>query len=229
MQLRWFVAFMILFLLALPLRALGDEEGLLNRSIKALYELAQSLDQSFLRSLFEKAQGIAIFPEVQRLGFLVGKTSGGGVVFARREGERTFFGPAFYTIEGLSLGVQVGVQSQDIIFFIMRREGLEALFEGRAVLGGSLSISLGPKGRGIGAALDFDSSSVFYAYALSRGVFLGVALEGTKMLEDRKANRNFWKEEVSPETILSELRPQGFVAQNLARLLETFLEGGDKT
>jgi len=229
MRLRLFITFMMLFLFVLPLRALGDEEDLLNQSVKALYELTQSLDRSLLHSLFKKTQGIAIFPGVRRLGLFVGTARGSGVVFARREGQGILFGPAFYTIEGLSLGAQVGVQSQDIILFIMRREGLEALFEGRVVLGGGLSISLGPKGRGIGAALDFDSSSAFYVYALSRGVFLGIALEGTKILEDREANKNFWKEEVPPETILSEFRPWGFAAQNLARLIEAFLEGGDKT
>ncbi|MGQ9622411.1 MAG: lipid-binding SYLF domain-containing protein [Candidatus Caldatribacteriaceae bacterium] len=228
MRFRLFVTFMMLFLFVLPLRASGNEEDLLNQSVKALYDLAQSLDRGLLRSLFEKTQGIAIFPGVQRLGLFVGTTRGSGVVFACKEGQGTLFGPAFYTIEGLSLGAQFGVQSQDVILFIMRREGLKALFEGRVILGGGLSISLGPKGRGIGAALDFDSSSVFYVYALSQGVFLGIALEGTKILENGEANRNFWKEEVSPETILSEFRPRGFAAQNLARLIEAFLEGGDK-
>jgi len=75
---------------------------------------------------------------------------------------------------------------------------------GYVVLGGNLSVTLGPAGRGVSVALDPELSSPCYAYALSRGAFLGVALEGTKLSENPELNEKFWGREVKAATILSQ-------------------------
>ncbi|WP_438316313.1 lipid-binding SYLF domain-containing protein [Candidatus Caldatribacterium sp. SIUC1] len=208
--------------------ALSPGEDLINRSIEVLYELSRSLDRRILLPLFENAQSIAIFPEVKRVGLFVGIAQGEGVVFARGKDRKTFFGPAFYTLQGVNLGVQVGIQSQDIILFIMRRVALETLSRGYAVLGGNLSVTLGPAGRGVSVALDSELSSPCYAYALSRGVFLGVTLEGTKLTENVKLNEKFWGRKVEAATILSQFLPPDFASRNLERFLRDLAKGGEK-
>jgi lipid-binding SYLF domain-containing protein len=216
------------FLCASQALALPPGEDLINRSIEVLYELSRSLDRRILLSLFENAQSIAIFPGVKRVGFFVGIARGEGVVFARGEDRKTFFGPAFYTLQGVNLGVQVGIQSQDIILFIMRRAALETLARGYAILGGNLSVTLGPAGRGISVALDSELSSPCYAYALSRGVFLGVTLEGTKLAENTELNEKFWGRKVKAATILSQFLPPDFASRNLERFLKDLAKRGGK-
>ncbi|WP_427366159.1 lipid-binding SYLF domain-containing protein [Candidatus Caldatribacterium saccharofermentans] len=217
------------FLCASQALALSPGEDLINRSIEVLYELSRSLDRRVLLPLFENAQSIAIFPGVKRAGFFVGIARGEGVVFARGEDRKTFFGPAFYTLQGVNLGIQVGIQSQDIILFIMRRAALEALSRGYVVLGGNLSVTLGPAGRGVSVALDPELSSPCYAYALSRGAFLGVALEGTKLSENPELNEKFWGREVKAATILSQFLPPDFASRNLERFLRDLAEGGENS
>ncbi len=218
---RFLVCAGMLLFFALPFLAFASEEELLNRSIEVLYDLSKSVDRRILAPLFARAWGIAVFPEVKRVGLLVGITEGRGVLFARgREG--TFFGPAFYTIRGVNAGVQAGVQSQDIVLFFMRKPEGETF-----VLGGSFSVALGPAGRGFSASIDKDLSSPCYAYALSRGIFAGASFEGTKLQEDRRANRKFWGQDVPAATILSQFLPPDFVSRNLARLLATLSERGE--
>lgn len=210
----------MLLLLVLPSPSFSSEEELLNQSVAVLFELSKSVDRGILTSLFAKAWGIAIFPEVKRAGLLVGVAQGKGVLFARGKGE-TFFGPAFYTIRGVNVGIQAGVQSQDIVLFFMRQPEGDTL-----VLGGNVAVALGPTGRGFSASIDPDFSSPCYAYALSRGVFLGISLEGTKIAEDRKANQRFWGREVTATTILSQFLPPDFASQNLVRMIADLARGG---
>lgn len=217
------------FLALLPSFAFSTpEEELLNRSIEVLYELSKSVDRDILSPLFEKAWGIAVFPGVERASLFVGVTKGEGVIFARSDDRRTLFGPAFYTLRGVNLGVQAGIQSQDVILFIMRKVTQEALNQGHFVLGGNLSVALGPTGRGFSAAVDPELSSPCYAYALSRGIFVGASFEGTRFSENIKANERFWGRKVKATTILSQFLPPDFVSRNLARFLETLSQSGEK-
>lgn len=217
------LAGLLLLPLALPLLSFASEEKLLNRSIEVLYELSKSVDRKILASFFEKAWGIAVFPEVKRVGLFVGIAEGKGVFFARGRDRTTFFGPAFYTIQGVQLGIQVGVQSQDVVLFFMREPKGDTI-----VLGGNLAVALGPTGRGFSATVDPDLSAPCYAYAISRGIFVGISLEGTKLKEDPEANRSFWGKDVPAKTILSGFLPPDFASQNLARLLANLAQEGEK-
>lgn len=206
-------------LVLVPL-AFASEKDLLNQSIEVLYELSQSVDRKILSPLFTKAWGIAVFPRVRRIGLLVGVAEGRGVIFARGRSRETLFGPAFYTIRGVHVGLQVGVQSQDIVLFFMRKPQDETI-----VLGGNFAVALGPTGRGFSATVDTELSAPCYAYALSRGIFVGVSLEGTKIVEDTEANRRFWGQDVAATTILSQFLPPDFASRTLSRLLVTLTEG----
>lgn len=203
--------------------ALASEENLLNQSIEVLYELSKSVDRKILAPLFAKAWGIAVFPQVRRAGFLVGFAEGKGVIFARGRNRETFFGPAFYTIRGVNVGFQAGVQSQDIVLFFMRKPQ-----DATIVLGGNFAVALGPTGRGFSATVDTELSAPCYAYALSRGIFLGISFEGTKITEDAAANRRFWGQDVTATTILSRFLPPDFASRTLLRLLAALTQEGDR-
>lgn len=212
----------VCFLLCFSSLAFASSEDLLNQSIEVLYELSKSVDRKILAPLFAKAWGIAIFPQVKRVGFFVGVAEGEGVLFARGRNKETFLGPAFYTIQGVTLGIQAGMQSQDIVLSFMRKPQGATI-----VLGGNFSVTLGPTGRGFSAAIDTELTSPCYAYALSRGIFTGISFEGTQMREHTKANREFWKQDIPATTILSQFLPPDFASRNLARLLVTLAWGGD--
>jgi len=81
---------------AAPLQA---GEKLITQAQEVLEELRESLDRSLFAALLKRAEGIAIFPEVKRVGLVVGGYFGEGLVL-REDEEGRFFGPAFFRIEG---------------------------------------------------------------------------------------------------------------------------------
>ncbi|MGQ9474134.1 MAG: lipid-binding SYLF domain-containing protein [Candidatus Caldatribacteriaceae bacterium] len=133
------------------------QEKLITQAIEALEELQGSLDQPLFAFLLKRAEGIAIFPEVKRVGLVVGGYFGNGLLL--REDERgRFFGPAFFRIEGVSIGPQIGIQSQGLVLLVMNQTGIEAFYQDGITLGGSLSVAAGPVGRGISAGIDSELS-----------------------------------------------------------------------
>ncbi|MGQ9747631.1 MAG: lipid-binding SYLF domain-containing protein [Candidatus Caldatribacteriaceae bacterium] len=94
---------------------------------------------------------------MKRVGLVVGGYFGNGLLL--REDERgRFFGPAFFRIEGVSIGPQIGIQSQGLVLLVMNQTGIEAFYQDGITLGGSLSVAAGPVGRGISAGIDSELS-----------------------------------------------------------------------
>jgi hypothetical protein len=54
-------------------------------------------------------------------------------------------------------------------------------------------VAAGPVGRSASAATDQNFAAEVYSYSRSRGLFAGVALDGTSISVDRKANAAYYK------------------------------------
>ncbi|MGC8778970.1 MAG: lipid-binding SYLF domain-containing protein, partial [Candidatus Caldatribacteriaceae bacterium] len=176
---------LVLFLIAVLSVPLEAKEKLILQAQELLSVLEESVDRSLFAALLRRAPGIAIFPEVKRVGLVVGGYFGEGLVL-REDEKGQFFGPAFLKIEGLSVGPQIGVQVQGLVLLLMNREGIEAFYEDGFTLGGSISIAAGPLGRGFSAGVDTGFTSSIYAYAVARGFFAGISLEGARVRENEK-------------------------------------------
>ncbi|HEX5102584.1 MAG TPA: lipid-binding SYLF domain-containing protein, partial [Pirellulaceae bacterium] len=91
------------------------------RSEEATVQAAGDVLQEFLdlqiknipASLLADARGVAIIPDLIKLGFVLGGQRGKGVVMIR-EADGTWRAPTFITLTGGSIGWQVGAQSSDI-------------------------------------------------------------------------------------------------------------------
>lgn len=60
---------------------------------------------------------------------------------------------------------------------------------GQVALGGSLSVAAGPLGRNIEADVALRKPAAFYTYSRTRGLFVGITIEGSIMVERRGANK----------------------------------------
>lgn len=220
---------LVLFLVFLCCAPLGAKERLILQAQELLGELEESVDRSLFASLLRRAEGIAIFPEVKRVGLVVGGYFGEGLVL-REDENGQFFGPAFFKIEGLSVGPQIGVQVQGLVLLLMNREGIEAFYKDGFTLGGNISIAAGPLGRGFSAGVDTGFTSSIYAYAIARGFFAGISLEGARVRENRKANEAFFGRKISPREILTEKRVQDRATRELLQTIRKLRLGkGEET
>jgi lipid-binding SYLF domain-containing protein len=73
------------------------------------------------------------------------------------------------------------------------KAGIEGITGGKLTLGADAAVAAGPLGRTASAATDQNFAAEVYSYSRSRGLFAGIALDGTSISVDRKANEHFYK------------------------------------
>ena len=93
--------------------------------------------------------------------------------------------PVFISLTGGSWGFQAGAESSDIILVLTSRRGVEGIAGGKLTLGADASVAAGPYGRQGSAATDVMFNAEIYSYARSRGLFGGIALDGSVIAIDR--------------------------------------------
>ena len=205
----------------------ANEIDLINKSIELIYDLSQAPDRAPFLELLKGAEGIAIFPEVRRVGVMIGGYTGEGIVLRRDRGY--WYGPAFFRLEGISVGPHFGVEVQGLVLVIMNESGMEVFCQGGATtLSGNLSIAAGPVGRSFSLGVDTELQASIYSYSLSRGLFLGASLEGAKLEENKQAIKYFYKKELSSREILTSYPVEETATRNLTRLLEKLIQEGGK-
>ena len=139
-------------------------------------------------AMLQRAEGIAIFPNMIKGGFILGVNYGKGVLSVRRA-DRTWSAPVLVTMGGGSLGFQAGVQAADIVLIFATPRSLQGMLNGQKVtLGADASIAAGPVGMQANAGTDARLGAEIYSYARSRGLFLGVSLGGSDISVDNNAD-----------------------------------------
>lgn len=171
--------------------AQAREEARLLVAAQVLEELRGQRDQMIPDRLLERAYGIVVVPEVIKAGLIVGGRSGRGVLVVRDKQGR-FSNPVFVRLAGGSFGWQAGVQETDVVLVFTTRRGVEGITDGKLTLGADASVAAGPVGRQASAATDASFSAEVYSYSRNRGLFAGVALDGSALTIDARANANFY-------------------------------------
>jgi len=144
--------------------------------------------ESIPANVFNAAEGIAIFPNMIKGGFILGVNYGNGLLMVRRP-DRTWSPPVMCTMGGGSLGFQAGVQASDIVLVFATPRSLEGILRGDKVkLGADASVAVGPIGRAADASTDARMGAEIYSYARARGLFLGVSVNGASLSVDPNAN-----------------------------------------
>ncbi|MFQ5547915.1 MAG: lipid-binding SYLF domain-containing protein [Woeseia sp.] len=178
-------------MVAMPAAAATKEEKRVADATDVLDQLLRIPEQSVPPALLARAYAVAVVPNVVKLGFGLGARRGKGILVVRRE-DNSWSNPAFIALTGGSFGWQIGAQSTDIILVFKTREGVEGITNGKLTLGADASIAAGPVGRHTEIATDIQFKSEVFSYSRSRGIFLGVALEGAGVTMDRVANAAFY-------------------------------------
>jgi lipid-binding SYLF domain-containing protein len=168
------------------------EEGRLLIASEVLEELRTARDQAIPDRLLERAYGIAVIPDLTKVAFFAGGRHGRGVLVVR-DSKGRFSNPVFISMTGGSFGWQWGVTSTDIVLVFTTPKGVEGINGGKVTLGADASVAAGPVGRTASAATDPNFKAEVYSYSRSRGVFAGLALDGTVISIDDDANERFYK------------------------------------
>src|ERR1700677_841448 len=168
------------------------EEGRLLTATEVREEVQGMPDQRIPDTLLNRAYGIAVIPDVTKVAFIFGGRHGNGVLSVRDKLTAPWSNPVFVSLTGGSWGFQAGAQSSDIILVFTTKTGIEGIAGGKLTLGADASVATGPVGRQGSAATDIAFNAEIYSYARTRGLFGGIALDGSVISIDRSANASFY-------------------------------------
>ncbi|NXK94908.1 SH3Y1 protein, partial [Formicarius rufipectus] len=170
-----------------------------------------------------KAKGLAVL-SVIKAGFLVTARGGSGIVLARLP-NGTWSAPSAIGIAGLGGGFEIGIEVSDLVIILNHERAVEAFAKGgNLTLGGNLTVAIGPLGRNLEGDLALRSSAAVYTYCKSRGLFAGVSLEGTCLIERKETNRKFYGQDIRASAILLGDVPFPAQANDLYETLASFTE-----
>jgi lipid-binding SYLF domain-containing protein len=184
------------------------EEGRLLTATEVVEEVQAMPDQQIPDALLSRAYGIAVIPDVTKVAFVFGGRHGRGVLVVRDKLASPWSNPVFVSLTGGSWGLQAGAQSSDIVLVFTTRTGIEGIAGGKLTLGADASVATGPVGRQGSAATDMNFNAEIYSYARTRGLFGGIALDGSVISIDRPANASLYgKSGVTATEIMSGQAP----------------------
>jgi lipid-binding SYLF domain-containing protein len=164
---------------ALPSRGLArSEEATVQAAGEVLTEFVNMRMKDIPLALLADAKGVAIIPNLVKVGFVIGGQRGKGVVMVR-EADGSWRAPVFLTLTGGSVGWQAGAQSSDIVLVFKTQKSVQGLLEGKFTLGADAAVAAGPVGRRAAAATDENLKAEIYSYSRSRGLFAGVSIDGS--------------------------------------------------
>ena len=210
-----------LFLAALaPAAASASEaQALVDKARLTVQKLFAHEDTSHVRGWAKEAKGVMIVPNLLKVGLLIGGGGGQGVLLAR-DAERGWSAPAFYAIGSGSFGLQAGFQSAELMLILTSESALRAMIESNVKLGVDASVAAGPVGVGVAGATAADLGADIVAYALTRGAFVGAAVDGSVAVEEEALNAAYYGPGATAREIVLDRRFFNSAADGLIRALE---------
>lgn len=172
-------------------------------------------DRSIPVAFLKGAHGLA-FLTVIKAGFLISAKAGTGIVIAKLP-DGSWSAPSAIGTAGLSGGFEVGGEIVEFMIILGSAGAVKVFHRTQVSIGGGLSVAVGPYGRDASAqaAASRGGINANYSYSHSRGLFVGVSLEGAVVTCRSDVNNNFYGKQHTPEEILNGTVPRPRAAQCL--------------
>lgn len=197
---RLMLAMLVLLLPAMAAHAEDPPLVRAQNSVRVLREIMEAPDKSIPRDLLKEAKAIAVIPDLLKVGFIFGGRRGEGLISVKAA-DGTWSNPSFITMTGGSVGFQAGASSTDVILVFRTQRGVDSIVNGKFTLGADAAAAAGPVGRTATASTDSQFKAEIYSYSRSRGLFAGVALDGSALRIDYDANEAIYGAGVTPRRI----------------------------
>jgi lipid-binding SYLF domain-containing protein len=179
----------------------ADDERLKNAGA-VLTEMSSGGELGISRDFFAKAKCVAIIPGVKKAALGFGGQYGRGYVSCRNATSTGWSAPGSVRIEGGSVGLQIGAAETDVILLVLNDRGADRLLSSRFTVGADAGVAAGPIGRQASAQTDATLTAEILAWSRSRGVYAGLALQGSTLREDADENRAIYGAERANKDIV---------------------------
>ncbi|KAG8915720.1 hypothetical protein FRC00_000959 [Tulasnella sp. 408] len=187
----------------------------------------ESALNSIPKAVLQRARGLAVF-QVLKAGFVFSGKAGSGLVIARLPtGE--WSAPSCIGTAGVGWGLQIGADITDFVIVLNNDDAVRAFsMGGNVTVGGNISATAGPIGTGAGVQTSLAQPAPMFSYSKSKGLFAGLSLDGTILIERKDANRDFYGSPIPARDILEGRVPPPEVASRMYEVIEA-AEGLDES
>jgi len=187
----------------------------------------ESALNSIPKAVLQRARGLAVF-QVLKAGFVFSGKAGSGLVIARLP-DGSWSAPSCIATGGVGWGLQIGADITDFVIVLNSEDAVRAFsLGGNLTIGGNVSATAGPIGTGGSVQASLAHPAPMFSYSKSKGLFAGLSLEGTALIERKDANKDFYGSAIPARDILGGRVPPPEVASKLYEIIEA-AEGLDET
>ena len=174
---------------------------LVQRSIYTFQNLKVNKDIKNFEAYFKNSKAILIFPELYEGSLIFGAKAGNGILMIRNES--SWSGPFFYSLGGVSVGLQFGVKIGKVVFTIMTDRGLKSLLKEKIKIGVDLNAAIAHKGIGYSAESTLRLADI-YSFSENKGLFLGGSFDGSFIQQRNDFNSVYHGKKFTIDEILSD-------------------------
>jgi len=178
------------------------EQGLVDKSAGVVRGMRSDPAFRHLDVYLKNARGVLILPSVIKAGLIYGGQGGNGVLLSRNAAG-SWSSPAFYTLGGGSIGLQIGVQEAAIVLVFMNDKAFTSALDTGLTLGADATVAAGAEGLTGEVASTHAFKDVYY-FADVGGLFAGVSLEGGVVHVRESLNKTYYGKSLTPRQIVLE-------------------------
>jgi lipid-binding SYLF domain-containing protein len=205
----------------LPIHAADTAQQRLTDTTDVLKEVMATPEKGIPSNLLDKAHCVVIVPGVKAGGFIVGAKYGKGFATCRQPHDG-WGAPGGVTVEGGSVGFQIGATNTDLVMLVMNERGMRRLLEDKFTIGGDAAAAAGPVGRDVSAMTDLQLSADILSWSRAKGLFAGISLQGATMRNDMSSNKELYGRDLTnKEILMTGIKPPA-AAQPLIAALDKY-------
>jgi lipid-binding SYLF domain-containing protein len=153
-------------------------------------------------STLQDAKGVLIFPDIFQAGVGLGGSGGKGVMLVRKA-DGSWGQPAFYDFGGASLGIQLGVQSTEVVFLLMSERAVDAVITSPGQIGFDTQATFGQLSAGDVSSTTTKGANIV-GFTKGAGLYAGASLSGGGLTPKRDWNEAYYGQSLTPQEIMVE-------------------------
>ena len=171
--------------------------------------------------MLRRSKAALICPRVFKAGFFAG-AEGGSCVLLSRSGNGTWSYPAFYGLGSGSFGFQFGIQDAQLLLLVLTDKGLNAVLDSQFKFGANASLAIATIGAGVQGSTTAAVGADIVAFSAVRGLFGGVALEGSILSSRTEWNERYYGQPFAARQVVVQMQGVNPGADPLRQVLPRY-------
>ena len=193
-----------------------DPASRLQKSVAVLNKLTDPSGHAIGPEQIAGADCVAVIPGFKKGAAVVGVSYGRGFISCRNS--ENWSAPAAVTLEGGSLGVQLGGEKIDIVILSLDKERRSKLLSDRFTIGSDASAAWGN-----GKSTHGDPNAKILFFGRTKGAFAGFDLDGATLKPDDSGNKALYGKPIKNSEIVEGGATAPTVAQPLISKLTSLI------